>query len=50
VVVGPSGMVEDVYPHERAGELVTISDFFDSLRQEASPAGAVTLKAARKRR
>ncbi len=50
VVVGPSGAVEDVYPHERAGALVTISDFFDSLSQEAAPAGAVTLKSARKQR
>ena len=50
VVVGPSGTVEDVYPHERAGELVTISDFFDSLRQEAAPARAVSLRSARKRR
>ena len=49
VVVGPSGTVEDLYPHEGAGKLVTISDFFDSLRQEA-PAGAVTLRSARKRR
>jgi len=49
VVVGPSGTVEDVYPHERTGELVTISDFFDSLRQEAA-ARAVTLRSARKRR
>src|SRR5713226_6993917 len=49
VVVGPSGTVEDLYPHEGAGKLVTISDFFDSLRQEAA-AGAVTLRSARKRR
>jgi hypothetical protein len=51
VVVRPSGTVEDVYPHERAGKLVTISEFFDSLHQEAAQACAVTLKsAARKRR
>jgi hypothetical protein len=49
VVVGPSGTVEDLYPHEGAGKLVTISDFFDSLRQEAA-ASAVTLRSARKRR
>jgi hypothetical protein len=49
VVVGPSGTVEDLYPHEGAGKLVTISDFFDSLRHEAA-AGAVTLRSARKRR
>jgi len=50
VVVGPSGTVEDLYPHERAGKLITISDFFESLRQEAAPAGAVTLRSTRKRR
>jgi hypothetical protein len=50
VVVGPSGTVEDIYPHERAGEIVTICDFFDSLRQGAAPAGAVTVRSARKRR
>ena len=49
VVVGPSGTVEDLYPHEGAGKLVTISDFFESLRQEAA-AGAVTFRSARKRR
>src|SRR5713101_5726024 len=49
VVVGPSGTVEDLYPHEGAGKLVTISDFFDSLRQEAAPAGAA-LRSTRKRR
>jgi len=48
-VVGPSGTVEDVYPHDRAGKFVTISDFFDSLREEAAPA-AVTNKSGRKRR
>src|SRR5713101_57319 len=49
-VVGPSGTVEDVYPHDRAGKLVTISDFFDSLREKAVPAGSVTIRSGRKRR
>ena len=39
VVVGSSGAAEDVYPHERAGKLVTISEVFDSLRQQAVQAG-----------
>jgi hypothetical protein len=50
VVMHPSGTVEDLFPHERTGRLVTISDFFDSLRQEPAQAGAVALKSARKRR
>jgi hypothetical protein len=49
-VVGPSGTVEDVYPHDRAGKVVTISDFFDSLRVEAAPAGVVSTGSGRKRR
>lgn len=50
VVIGPSGAAEDVYPHERAGKLVSISDFFESLRQHAAQAGAVSLRSARKQR
>jgi hypothetical protein len=50
VAVGPAGTVEDIYPHEAAGKLVTIFDFFDSLRQEVAPTGTATLRAARKRR
>jgi hypothetical protein len=29
-VVGPSGTVEDVYPHKKGRKLVTISDFFET--------------------
>jgi hypothetical protein len=49
-VVGPSGAVEDIYPHDRAGKVVTISDFLDCLHEEAAPAGAVSMKSGRKRR
>ena len=50
VVVGSTGTVKDIYPHERAGKLVTISDFFDGLRPEAAQQGAVSVRSARKRR
>ncbi len=50
VVVGSTGTVNDIYPHERAGKLVTISDFFDGLRPEAAQQGAVSVRSARKRR
>src|SRR5262249_29187336 len=49
-VAGPSGTVEDVYPHDRAGKLVTILDFFDSLSEEPPSGGVVTIKSGRKRR
>ncbi len=50
VMCDRSGAVEDVYPHERAGKLVTIYDFFYSLGQAAAQTGAVTLGSAGKRR
>jgi hypothetical protein len=50
VVMHPSGTVEDLFPHERAGKLVTIADFVDSLLEERAQVDAVTLRSARKRR
>jgi hypothetical protein len=49
VVLGPSGVAEDIYPHESGGRFLTILDFCKSLGERANHEGSRS-PARRKRR